>query len=209
MSQQEALHFANLAYSPPNQRQALINSNDSLKGFRVDPQFNSDEHFVAVSDDGQHVYSAHRGTSNADDVTTDLSLAAGNLHKTKRYARSREKSFEAMYKYEQASSFTEVGHSLGGTLADNISRETGRDSIVFNTGSSPFATQHALSSRHQHHRIGTDLISAFAPATTITPEKANPLSDRLHHSFRGITYKPLASKLVSGYTGHLLKNFFH
>jgi hypothetical protein len=206
--QHQALTFANLAYSPPDQRQVLINSNDSLKGFTIDPQFNSDEHFVAVSHDGQHVFSSHRGTSNADDVTTDVSLAAGTLHNTKRYARSRSKSMDATRKYEHAD-LVEVGHSLGGTLADRISRESGRRSIVFNAGSSPFAPSAPVSQRHEHHRIASDIISSFAPATSITAEQPNPISDRLHHHFKGVTYKPLASKLISGYTGHLLKNFFH
>jgi putative lipase involved disintegration of autophagic bodies len=197
--QSRAAFFANLAYTPPDQRQVAINSSD-YNTYQVDPHFNDDEHFVAHS--GNQVYSSHRGTSNVDDVKTDLSLATGKLNETDRYKRSYTKSLSVLRKHRRKN-VTEVGHSLGGTLADQISRQTGRNSIVFNQGSSPFAAKHAANDQHQHIRTSTDVVSAFsAPATQVIDAKG------ADHSIKGkLSRFNLATRIAGSFTGHQMNNF--
>ncbi len=204
--------FAHLAYASPQDRQQMINNDLSSNDYSIDTSFNDDEHFIAVHNDTGHVISAFRGTSNLDDVGTDLALAVGNLTSTDRYQRDIQRARRVHSKYSD-SHILSVGHSLGGTLAEQTSRELGHSSVVFNPGTSPFMEDQAVSQVHQRIRTSNDIVSAFGAATTtLQPTQSSPLQSKFSDlaSYFGIhstSYRPVAERIHSSYLGHFLSQF--
>jgi len=209
MSNPDAAFFANLAYAAPSERQSLINQRYASNEYTIDHRFNTDEHFAAVHKKHGHVYSGHRGTSNLDDLTTDVSLAVGNLTSTDRYKRSFNAE-HAVHQFYGTQNVTSVGHSLGGTLAETLARHHGNSSIAYNPGTSPFIKDIPASQQHQRIRTEGDLISSFGSATTTQASKPTPVSDkqhRLEEKTGGYVPHAAAWKLYNAYSSHLLKQF--
>jgi hypothetical protein len=167
--EQQKSHFlSNLSYQPPNQRQRYIDESKYSNHFFIDPANNHDT-FVSVRAADNKIYNAHRGTSNSADVLTDAYLAAGKLQDTSRYKESSARSKAIYSQYGDQHDIVEVGHSLGGTLADQISREHGGQSVSLNMGASPFASYGKdVSDDHQHIRTDNDLVSHFSSDATQT-----------------------------------------
>jgi len=74
-----------------------------------------------------------RGTENIDDVVTDAGLALGKIKATKRWDRTLKDFGDLVSEFGKPSYIT--GHSLGGTLALNLSEKFKIPAIVFNPGS--------------------------------------------------------------------------
>lgn len=200
MSEEESW-LASAAYLPPNERRVALTN----KGYNVDT---NDDEFYAASKDNT-VYHGHRGTSNSDDFWTDTKLAAGNIKDTARFKRSDLKSRFIIRKYENQR-HVHLGHSLGGTLADHISRQYDKNhSIAFNMGTSPLLKQEAFSGQHQHHRVGDDLISSFTSKKATSTQ--NNGESALHKTLKKSIYmmSPLASIYggVEALQAHKMNNF--
>ena len=155
------LELADLAYKSPTERIAAV----AKLGGTIVPGFNDDE-FMAVKINGK-LYNVHRGSKTMEDWTqTDMALAVGELHRTDRYRRSLRKSLDARESTGMHS--IEVGHSLGGTLAEKIALHTGDESTVFNQGTSPLENYHGRDRRrHRHFRMEGDGVSGFDPTATV------------------------------------------
>lgn len=199
MTSEEAW-LANATYLTPNERKVALTN----KGYNVDT--NDDEYYAAVKDG--KVYHGHRGTSNSDDFWTDVRLAEGSLHDSDRYKRSDLKAREMTRKYSNHQ-HVHLGHSLGGTLADHISRQyENHQSVAFNLGTSPFQRQEAFSSQHQSHRVDDDLVSSFTGnQSTTSKNKQSKITKFAKQSI--YTLSPLAS-LYGAYEAlqaHKLDNF--
>ena len=85
------------------------------------------------------VVSAHRGTYDLKDVITDIPIAlhTQNLFKkTGRYDDARKHTLKVIRKYGK-DNLTLTGHSLGGTISSNLSKELQIPSHNFNTGAGP------------------------------------------------------------------------
>lgn len=208
---ERAAFFSNLAYTAPDQRQAQINAS-VYSNYQIDPRFNEARHFAAHDATTRHTIIGHRGTADLADVQTDIGLAAGRLRQTQRFTDAYNFSTDVANAYGPFSPITHVGHSLGGTLADTISRQLRHQSIAFNRGSSPFESAPPVTDRHQHYRTSQDFISSFAP-TTSTIEAQNHYSfyNRIQDSLSSFGYRrPQRSvdSIFSAYFGHRLSNFF-
>lgn len=207
------LYFSSIAYDAPETRQQTMDTTDEINQFTVDPQFNEAEHFAAYNADTGQVIISHRGTNNLNDVGTDLALAAGSLQTTDRYQRA----FDFTRRVSQAYSGWDIhhtGHSLGGTLGDDLARRFNHSSTVFNRGSSPFEQTKPVSEQHRHIRTSEDLISSFAPASEIRHTATHPVAQLLEQArfhaghLRFLAPNWTASRAYSAYTGHLLQSFF-
>lgn len=100
-----------------------------------------------------------------DDFFSDAAIVAGKLHKTSRYQRVLEQFMQIRRKYRRCQ-FILTGHSLGGTLAFEISRQMHRardpawfHTFVFNAASRPYG-QHTLSeSFRRDGRLEVNLVN--------------------------------------------------
>lgn len=207
------LYFSSLAYDTPENRQQSLDQSASLNHYVIDPYFNEAEHFAAYNVEDGSIIIGHRGTASLSDVQTDIGLAFGSLESTDRYQRSFDFSRRVHEKYS-SNSITQVGHSLGGTLADSISRRMDDQSVVFNRGSSPFEAHKPVNAKHQHHRTSEDFISSFGQASSVKQTHSSKFGHRLQEarsrfgSWGFLVPNPTANRTYSAYTGHLLSNFF-
>lgn len=208
-----AAFFADLAYTSPQERQAKIDSMNFNTSFQIDPDFNDEEFFAVVG--GDDLIYGHRGTSNLSDVGTDLGLAVGQFQQTERFKRSKKRSEQVQSKYQgQEYNETHVGHSLGGTLADEISRQLGHQSISFNQGTSPFMKTQESSLEHQQHRTTTDFVSSFAHSNALnhTPSyQPNQGYFASHHNNSFLSKlapgREFIANTYNSFIGHSLQNF--
>lgn len=76
-----------------------------------------------------------RGTSDGKDVVTDLALAGGLLEQTPRYKADR-RYVKRMIKQHGKDNIVLTGHSLGGAIARQLSRELGLSAEIYNPGAS-------------------------------------------------------------------------
>lgn len=106
--------------------------------------------FKAVNHADKQVIVSFKGTSRGSDFVHDginVVLGAGVTELTGQLA----KTFDLPHRFNSALSFTNearnkhpgysvilTGHSLGGTLAENVAMQTGFRCETFNAGSTPF-----------------------------------------------------------------------
>ncbi len=153
----EEERLSRVVYERPHQRVAQIDPTWTILD-------NSDE-FLSVASPST-IYNIHRGTTTSEDLRTDVALAFGQLQHTDRYKRARQKSMNTR---NEGKHVVEVGHSLGGSLAEDIAVELGHESIVFNKGTTPFHSRAKDPRRHIHIRNEGDLISQFDPDAVTRP----------------------------------------
>ena len=155
-----------LAYDTPDQRIQALESSEYSKDYFIDK--NDSDFFNIVSHDPlAYVYNIHRGTAGLDDVRTDLSLAMNRLEYTQRYQSSLERSHQSAAQHGKHRRVVEVGHSLGGTLAEDIGIRLGHESVAFNKGTTPFKTYEGVNrNRHQSYSRSGDAISQFDSTDT-------------------------------------------
>lgn len=220
--QQRAHFLSNLSYKNPKERQQFLQNSKYKNDLFIDGDNNHDNFVSVHSTKDNKVYNAHRGTSNAQDVLTDAYLAGGQLHSSDRYKRSSELSKNVYNRFGGSKDIVEVGHSLGGTLADQISREHGGRSVAFNMGATPLASYGKdVSDQHQHIRTDNDPVSHFSSGATQTVEhkdagfeqKIAPVTQGFTNatgltgsSGLGLAWKAGLS-LASAFKGHGLDNF--
>ena len=78
---------------------------------------------------------AFRGSADKRDLLTDVALVRGVLKKTPRYKEEERLVKEVIAKYGK-DNVELTGHSLGGTIAKDLSRQTGVKATTYNKGSS-------------------------------------------------------------------------
>lgn len=156
--------LADIAYKKPEERAQHMRERN-LAGELLQ-EFNQDEFFAVRLND--RVYNVHRGSVTQQDWTdTNTSLAANELDRTARFQRSLEKSNQTQAVTGLKS--VEVGHSLGGSLAEHIALRNGSESVVFNQGTTFLRDFTKIDrNKNRHYRIQGDGVSSFDPtATTI------------------------------------------
>ncbi len=136
-------------------------------GYRAD--LSTDEVGVYVPAGGDPVL-AYRGTANAGDAVTDLSLSAGRLRHTERWRRSEAHTKDVLEKLKGElghGRFDVTGHSLGGTLAQHSADRFGAQrSVVFNPGASVLDSTLRRDSKSRIYSMQNDAVSGMA---TLTP----------------------------------------
>jgi putative lipase involved disintegration of autophagic bodies len=129
----------------------------------------------------------------SNDLMTDFILATGNLKKTQRYRDSKDMLNRVIRKFGK-SKIVLTGHSLGGAVADYLSKEYEIPAIVFNLGSSPLSViKNPLTIRYSTNKIfsSLDILSVsdsiFNKTTFISPSKASK------HTIKNFTMRNLPS----------------
>lgn len=135
-------HLLQLSYMPALQRQQALLNDGLLRNLKLLPHYNDDEFFSVQDDRSGKIYNVHRGSTTAEDwLVTDPAIASGTFFGTERFARSLTKSYNIDRRYNKKYGgkydVVEVGHSLGGTLADEIGYSLKNSSVAFNPGASP------------------------------------------------------------------------
>ena len=143
----------------------------------ISPYFN-DEEFISVFDK-DNLYNVHRGSVNARDAETDVQLAVNKLQDTARFKASERKSVLSASKHGIGKKVTELGHSLGGTLAEDIASKYGHHSVAFNMGTTPLRSYDSVDrSKHKHFRIKGDFVSSFDRGTGTVVMNSESLAEK-------------------------------
>lgn len=155
--------LAKIAYLDPQDRYQALQK-EGLAGTLVE-SLNQDEFFAVEF--GDRVYNVHRGSKTSEDwLQTDTELALNRLEQTDRFKRSLEYSNQAERATGKKS--VEIGHSLGGTLAEKIALQKGNESVVFNQGTTPLANYSGIDrNKNKHYRVAGDAISQSDPTATV------------------------------------------
>ena len=153
--------LGHLAYEPPAKRPKELN------GYQLDEEFN-DKYFVVYV--GSKVYLVFRGTSPTDarDLVSDYKIVKGQELSDGRFKESLALADKVHQKYPKKSIIT-VGHSLGGRLAQVVSKLKSyvKKGIGFNPGcgkscleeSFRYATGGQAQKTYETHKILSDPIS--------------------------------------------------
>ena len=92
---------------------------------------------VKVYTKGDKVIVSHRGTASVKDVYNDAMYGLGLIKHTKRYKHAQNIQKQAEKKYA-GKDITTVGHSLGGALAERVTKK-GSKVVTFNKADTSFS----------------------------------------------------------------------
>jgi len=112
------------------------------EGFKLDRDLSNEDIMIAYNPTTKEVVSAVTGSRFTSrkhamrDIRSDLGIAMGTDRLGKRTKEVGSIVKKAKVKYGDYD-HTLTGHSLGGRVAQNISKQTGVPAVVFNRGSSP------------------------------------------------------------------------
>lgn len=137
--------FASIAYD--KQRP------DVVDGFK---KIEEDEDQVAYRDDAGNIKVGIRGTSNLDDLKTDVNILRGkNIEDTDRYKKSEDFINKIKEKYKP-SDISLSGHSLSGGIVNALSKKYGYKGTAYN----PFLTNKSqISDKIENVRSAFDPVS--------------------------------------------------
>lgn len=210
MSDSFELWLAQLAYQTPDERIKQLETSPYASQFMIDDQFNNDEFFSIVSLDTSQdpaLYNVHRGTKVYEDIGTDILLAANRLHETDRYRSAENASLGAQRKWNTGN-VTEVGHSLGGTLAQDLAIAHGNKSVSYNMGTTPLRNYSGIDrEKHAHHVIHGDFVSQFDNSTNASVTFKPSVFDRFQNNRLFPMPMSFSEKLYQGFSNHFLQNF--
>lgn len=159
-------------------------------GYGIDSEL-SDDKTAVYTKNGSAVV-AYRGTklTSPEDLAADMKIATFQVPED-RVASGREKAAKAKQKY---GSVKLTGHSLGGTVANEVSMTTDHEATVFNPGAQPLK-RNRKGAKVKIIRHAKDPISMgfSADATNIGGNDFDPLD--------------VVSPALSGYKAHRIDNF--
>lgn len=113
------------SYGNKKDEEQLIN-----KGYKKDSSLSGKRVKVYTDEEGNPIIT-HRGTASIKDFMTDAYISlGGDIKKTDRYKFSKKVSDETKNKYKDKK-ITQVGHSLGGKLAETTANNND-DIITYN-----------------------------------------------------------------------------
>ena len=136
-------------------------------GFVRDDVLSNDNYQTYFNPESKKLIFSVSGTHNLRDVGTDLWLAAGGLKSTKRYKQADNALKKAKQKHSPTATSV-VGHSLGGSIAQNIASK-GDDIKTLDAGYT-FGQR----TRGEHYRTSGDVVSALGAGAKHTTTLADP-----------------------------------
>jgi hypothetical protein len=149
------LNFIDQSYMPADKRSQYTN------GYQLDAGL-SDQYTAVYNDPNRGPVVVYRGTKDQTDLGPDINILFG-VTWDKRFTEARVKEQQVHKKYGVAPLL--LGHSLGGSLAHHVARNTNNQARIYNPGSSPFFQQ-KVESNVKVVRSKYDLISqGYAPKT--------------------------------------------
>jgi len=177
----------------------------NIKGFQYQPNLSDPEMAVYRNRNTNELVIGHRGSSNMDDVKTDLRLAVGGIKRTDRYRRDKDKVEDAIRAYPD-SKLVFTGHSLGGTQAIEMLRNhpNGR-AVVFNAGHTPFRDGSVKHDDITYYTKKGDAVSmlganAYKNVKYLdNDDKGNFISNHLMSNFDDKNPEPVGGALLEGY----------
>lgn len=129
----EYAKLADAAYRPAAERATNVNSD-----WRIDPEYNHDNHFVVHNTRDNRSVLVHRGTKKTEleDYLSDLAIITHKEDTNERFQKAQQLGKELLQRYSNRNLIT-VGHSLGGKLANSVGQSLGIESHSFNPGAAP------------------------------------------------------------------------
>lgn len=129
--------FANVSYLPKSKRQKFINEYKKVS-WKVDNKLSNKYFTVLYNDKTKQSIISVRGTDPKDikDLKEDLLIATGTQRLLSSRLRSGKKLLDKV-KTKYGDNIELTGHSLGGSIASQISNAEHLPAFVFNKGSSP------------------------------------------------------------------------
>lgn len=144
-----------LGYQSQGEQEKQMNK----KGYAIDKSLSNDNEQVYYNPKSKDLLVNVSGTHNAKDVGTDVYLAFGNLKGTNRYKEADKVLQQAKAKYDEKKVVV-TGHSLGGSIAQGISKSTDK---VYTYNAGYTIGQKTKGGNQQNFRSKGDLVS-FAGA---------------------------------------------
>tara|TARA_R100000951_G_scaffold115524_1_gene123881 strand:+ start:2857 stop:3567 length:711 start_codon:yes stop_codon:yes gene_type:complete len=193
--------FSQQAYVMDEQKskdERINKINETIKdtGFKANSEKSNRDMLYLQNDKGQ-THIAVKGTSNKQDVGTDLFLALGAEKHNKHFKKKTNRINNLVKKTIVDDPTQEIflsGHSLGGSVVNDAmkNKKSVRENVTantFNAGASPFVKKASKKvekelkdGRLTNHRITTDAVSASSAV--------NPLAGNTK------TYKPKQNKHI-------------
>lgn len=161
--------MSNGAYKKgPKEKMAELGVLGSDHGWSLDNSLSSKHQTIYHHKDRNEVVVAYRGTKCEDgiikcftgDIGTDIAIAVGFEHKTKRFQRSEDEFMKIMDKYGESNRVTLTGHSLGGSIARHIQSKMPEmvDEVhMFNAGTGIANSTELDENVHSHHILNDPL----------------------------------------------------
>ena len=201
-------HMASVAYG-----NTTAGRNDKLKKFKLDDNWTQDTDLstpdvaILVNKKTKELVSSVTGSRFTDpkhkwrDIRSDIGIALGTDrwgNRTKEVSAIVKKAGEKYKDYDS----TITGHSLGGKVAANISKQTGIPTVAYNMGSSPLGV---ISSRLMK-LFGKDTKgSNVIHYTTYKGTTIDPVS--ISEAIAGTADKTIRVDKASGDIAHSLSHF--
>ena len=199
--QQKYGHFSNASYSLfdplkskfENQQNSLKVLNDAgITGYELHPSSNH-QRGVFINKDKKDIVVSHRGTntSSKSNLISDIAIGFGTQGSTERFQRAvrKDKKIKKMFPDH---TIQITGHSLGGTIGAQSSKENNIRGIFYNIGSGIPSLSTILSQRQKKDDNITHYSTNYDPIS-IQSKKFNINQVRV--------------KTKKGNNAHDLKNF--
>jgi hypothetical protein len=138
-------------------------------GYRLDPELSGVNNKVFFNPETQDLIYTVKGTNplSPKDIYTDFQLGLGNLKSTDRYQSAHDGLRAAKLKYHVQDA-TVVGHSLGGSISQNIGSKTDK---IYTLDSGYTVGQRT---RGNDYRTSGDLVSLLGAENKNVITLANP-----------------------------------
>jgi dienelactone hydrolase len=153
-------------------------------------RYNPNESIIAFRGTDPHTWSRAKR-----DIPADIRLGMGNTS-SDRFVQARRK-IQDFHRQHPGRHITLTGHSLGGTIAEEIGRENHIDSAVFNPGRQLVGKRKTKESRAKHevYRHADDLISNRTKHKATEYISSRKVKNRLaaHSSSSALPYESATS----------------
>lgn len=214
--------LADLAYKKKGDRQSYLDQSIYKDQIKIHQGTSHADFFSAEDVLGEKHFNVHRGSKTQEDwLYTNTLLARNFLSDSSRFKRASQMSLHDADRYASSKTndglkkqVVEIGHSMGGTLAEQIAIQHNHQSVVFNQGTTPFRDYTNIDrSKHAHVRNKEDIVSMFDNnEKTIQVHSVNgnglfPVSD-LRTLLGGTNFTLyVAGSIYGAINGHKLNTF--
>lgn len=150
------LDVCSISYEKPEQRPKYINN------YKIIEEYNFIKSCVYLNKKKNHGIFCYRGTNDYEDlISSDYDIFKGNFKNNKRYKEELENVKSIKNKYKNFT-WSHTGHSLGGTIALDISSKYKNDYVCsFNPGQSTDVVNNKDINGVNYVRYG-DIVSLFS-----------------------------------------------
>lgn len=155
------------SYGDKKAREQLL-----ANGYNYDNSLSNGNQQVWYSPDQKKLLFNVAGTHNLKDWGTDLWLGLGGLKNTNRYKEADKKLAQAKQKYGVQNA-TITGHSLGGSIAQNIKKK-GDQSYALDSGYTIGQKTRTKGGESHNYRTSGDIVSALSGTSKNIKTLKNP-----------------------------------